>query len=319
LNKETCGSISEALLDFASKKRGNPREEKKTITETMLGAVIALLIVTLYILLRKPSESSDVEVALTKAMREVGIDESLGTIKTLAAEINRNQQSFDKMLSSPTQRGTFGELSLESILSDQLPPDLYGIRKRTLDGKIPDAHIKSTVGIICIDSKFPLTNYRKMIEGAHAEIREDFKKQFIKDVEGHLVKIAEDYVCPERDSAEFAFAYIPSESIYWFLVTEAYELLRDYTGHGVQVVSPLTLAHKIELIKAGAHARKLSEEAGRIQKDIRKLASHFKTVRGLWSTLYDTHLKNLRGKATEFDKSWKKLEEEFDRIENLAD
>lgn len=60
----------------------------------------------------------------------------------------------------------------------------------------------------------------------------------------HLTKIAEDYVCPEKESAEFAFAYIPSESTYWFLVTERYDLLRDFTKKGVQVVSPLTLSYK---------------------------------------------------------------------------
>ena len=80
-----------------------------------------------------------------------------------------------------------------------------------------------------------------------------------------------------------------------------------------------TLAHKIELIKAGAHAKKLSEEAGQIQKDILKLSSKFKTLNTLWSTLYRSHLKNLRTKAGEFDKSWKLLQEEFDRIRKLAE
>lgn len=289
------------------------------LVETMLGAVIALLVVILYILLKRPRESSEMEIAVSRAIRETGLEESIGTIRTLAGEIQSNQRSFDQMLTTPTTRGAIGEIALEQILSDQMPPDMFGIRKRVMDGKQPDAHIKSTVGTICIDSKFPLTNYRKMLESSVSEEKEQYKKQFIKDVETHLEKIAEDYVCPEEDSAEFAFAYIPSESIYWSLVNDAYELLRDYTKRGVQVVSPLTLAHKIELIKAGAHAKKLSEEAGRVQEDILRLSTKFKTLNSLWSKIYKTHLKNLRGNAADFDKAWKSLQDEFDRIRKLAD
>ncbi len=234
-------------------------------------------------------------------------------------DIRANQKSLDQMLTNPTARGAFGEIFLESILKDQLPPDMFGIRKRVLDGKYPDAHIKSTVGTICIDSKFPLANYRKMMESDIEDDSRRYGKQFINDVEKHLIKIEKDYICPENDSAEFAFAYIPSESVYLFLVTEGYEMLRNHTKRGVQVVSPLTISHKIELIKAGVHAKKLSEEAVRIQKDILKLASHFKMVDNLWSTLYETHVRNLKGRADDFESSWRLLRDEFSRIETLSE
>jgi uncharacterized protein (DUF3084 family) len=77
------------------------------------------------------------------------------------------------------------------------------------------------------------------------------------------------------------------------------------------------LSHKIELIKAGVQARKLSEQAEKIQKDILKLGRRFTKIEGLWSTLFETHMKNLRGKAEDFDSEWKQLKDEFKRIEML--
>jgi DNA recombination protein RmuC len=288
------------------------------LIETLLVVVIFMLSLVLYRLWRG-TESAGVELAFSKALQDVGLQSSIGMLTGLAMDIRKNQKSLDQMLTAPTSRGAFGEISLENILKDQLPPDMYGIRKRALDGKIPDAHIKSTVGTICIDSKFPLTNYRRMMETRDESAKREYGGQFLRDVEGHLRKVAEDYVCPEHDSADFAFAYIPSEGVYWYLVTEGYELLRDYTKQGVQVVSPLTLSHKIELIRAGVHARKLSEEAAKIEKDIRVLATRFNKVDETWSTLYGTHLRHAKDRSEDFDNEWNRLRDEFRRIEALSD
>jgi len=224
------------------------------------------------------------------------------------------------MLRVPTERASFGELTLETILSDQLPPDMFGIRERILDGKTPDAHMNSTVGLICIDSKFPLDNYRNMLEAEDEAEKERFKRQFLRqDVQSHLNKISDDYVCPEKGSAEFAFAYIPSEAVYYFLVNEAFDMLRDYTKRGIQVVSPLTLSHKIELIKAGVHAKKLSEDAEKVSKQIAGLSQRFGDIDEKWRVFYNAHLRNVGNKADELDEAYKKLREEFDRISKLPE
>ena len=290
------------------------------VIEILLGIIIVLLIVLVFLLLRKTRiEPKDVKTAIFEVWRDSGLSDKVGELATHARELKEVHKSIEQMLRVPTERGTFGEIALETILSDQLPYDMFGIRKKVLDGKIPDAYIKSTVGIICIDSKFPLENYRKMIENNNESEKERYKNKFISDVKEHLNKIVHDYVCPEKGSADFAFAYIPSEGVYWFLVNEAFELLRDYTKNGVHVVSPLTLSHKIELIKAGVHAKKLSEEAEKVKKDIIRLSQLFRKVDEAWRVFYRTHFKNLSGKAEELDEAYKKLREEFDRISKLSE
>ena len=104
------------------------------------------------------------------------------------------------------------------------------------------------------------------MESDDPQEKEKFKKQFLRDVKGHLDKIASDYVCPEKGSADFAFAFIPSEGVYWFLINESFELLREYTKNGVQVVSPLTLSHKVELIKSWSSCKETFRRGGKSKK-----------------------------------------------------
>jgi len=282
--------------------------------------ILILLLVVIFLILRSRGiEPKDIEVALSNTWIKLGLDEKIGAIESHAKDIKESYKSFERMLRVPTERASLGELSLETILSDQLPHDMYGIREKIFDGKIPDAFIRSTVGTICIDSKFPLDNFGRMRNAEEPKEMEEFKRRFLKDVRGHLDKIAHDYVCPEKGSAEFAFAYIPSEGVYYFLVNEAFGMLRDYTKKGVQVVSPLTLSHKIELIKAGVHAKKLSEDAEKVRKSLVRLSQRFEEIDEVWRVFYKTHFKNLEGKAEELDRAYKKLREEFERISKISE
>ena len=280
--------------------------------------LLALIAPVLLVYRRGKVESKDIEPAILKVWRESGLDQSVGQLTAYAKEIQKTHNSVEQMLRVPKERASLGELSLGTILSDQLPPDMFGMRERILDGKVPDAHIKSTVGLICIDSKFPLDNYRAMVESQES-VQQDFKRQFLRDVRGHLNKISEDYVCPDKGSAEFAFAYIPSEGVSYFLLVEAYDLLREYTKKGVQTVSPLTLSHKVELIKTGVHALKLSQEADKVRTDLLRLSRHFAEVDREWLILYGTHLKNVRNKADDLNGAYGKLRDEFDQISRLAE
>lgn len=293
-----------------------------TITDVLIIVVILLVSILLFYIYRINQQekfpTKEIESVFEKIWKESGFDEKMGRLSTYAEDIRRDYRSLNDMLKVPVARGSFGELALEQILSDQLPPDMFGIRKGVFNGKIPDAHILSTVGIICIDSKFPFENFRQMIESEDASSRNKFKKQFIRDVAKHLDKIAADYVNQMQGSAPFAFAFIPSESVYYFLVTEAYDILRDYTAKGVQVVSPLTLAHKIELIKAGVHARRLSEQAEAIRNDIVQLSRHFIELDENWRIFYESHLKKAIRKADELNAAYQRVKEEFDRISQFT-
>lgn len=284
----------------------------------ILVLIILLLIFLIIFILKKEKHSPlELENIFIKILRDSGIDEKIGQINLQTKEIKDLHSSFEKMLTTPTQRGYFGEVTLETILKDQLPDEMYGIREQLNWGKKPDAYIKSTAGIICIDSKFPLENYLKMIDEEDPKEKENFKKQFLNDLKKHLDKIKQDYILPEKGTADFAFAYIPSEKICFFLINEQYDLLKEYAKEGVQVVSPLTLVSKIEFIKAGVHSKKLSEEAEKVKLNLQNLSRIFDEIDEKWRIFSETHLKGLLNKAEEINKNYKKLKEEFDKISKL--
>jgi DNA recombination protein RmuC len=290
------------------------------IIEILLAVVLLLLGVLIFLVLRSRKVApSDLKNVMSSTWTELGLDQKIGTIESHANDIRQSYRSFEQMLRVPKERASFGELALETILADQLPPDMYGIREAVFDGKRPDAHIKSTEGIICIDSKFSLDNYGRMLAAEDPVEKQRCKKDFIADVRRCLDKIADDYVCPDKGSAEFAFAYIQSEGVYYFLLSEAYETLLEYGNAGVQVVSPLTLSAKVQLIRAGVQAKKLSEKAEEVKNDLLIISRRFAEIDDKWRVFFGTHLKNATLQAEELDKSYKKLRDEFDRISKMPE
>lgn len=254
------------------------------------------------------------EAALNRTLSDIEFETTVHDIENHASELRDLHRNIEDMLRSPTERGAFGEQQLEVLLSDHLPPEMYGIREQVVEGKAPDAHVRSSAGRICIDAKFPLDNYEQYVRADDEDESDRFRRQFARDVETQLEKIADDYVRPEAGTADFAFAFVPAESVYYHLVTEEYELLRRYTAEGVQVVSPLTFGHKLELIRADVDARRLTEQAEEVRRRLQGLTAAFDEVEAQWETFYG-HLRNAKNRADDVDEAYRRLRTEFDRID----
>lgn len=310
-------------------------------TDSLITLVIVLIIMVgfLIILTIKNTKHDDDRSYIDTAIKGLGLDQKIGEIKSyndgikeqylrlqtemernvgelkqFASDVRTDYRSLDTMLRVPQQRGALGEVALEAILADQLPPSMFGIRERVF-GKNPDAHIKSVVGIICVDSKFPLDNFKKMMDAESQADRDSYKGEFLKNIRGHLQKIKDDYVRPDLGTTDFAFAYIPSEAVFWFLIQEMPSELMTWAKNGVQVVSPLTMSSKIALVRSGVHAKKLSEEAAKILDLLNKLKSAFVGLDSDWKTFFTSHFTNAYKKAQAVDESYKKVRDVFDGIQ----
>lgn len=292
-------------------------------TDLLLGGVLVFLTIVLILLVQVRREirrtdtgvdTDQLTAALSRTLSDMDFAENVTRIADRAAEMQMLHRDLEGMLRAPRERGEFGEVQLEVMLSDHLPPDMYGIRERVVDNKTPDAHIETAEGIVPIDSKFSLDRYEASLDAEDPDETATHRRAFHDAVAAQLEKIEGDYVRPEAGTTDFAFAYIPSESVYYHLITEEYDLLREYTKRGVQVVSPLTLGHKLELLKAGVHAQQLSEEAQEILDRLETLGSRFDEVESEWSTL-QTHLSNASNKADDVDRELARVRNAFDRIE----
>jgi DNA recombination protein RmuC len=286
------------------------------------GASLVLLVVAvgLLVALRRQVraaggvDADSLSAALSRTWRAEGFDKAVSDIERHAEELESLHTDIEGMLRTPQARGAFGEVQLEAILADHLPEGMYGVREAVVEGRTPDAHIRSSAGLVCIDAKFPLERYELARKAEDDAARARHERRFAAAVEDELEKIAADYVRPEAGTTNFAFAFIPSEAVYYHLVTEEQDLLRTFTKRGVQVVSPLTLGGKLELIKADVQAQQLSEQAAAIRERLQRLGSRFEALDDDWDTL-KRHLRHAQNKADDVDRDYGALRDEFDRID----
>lgn len=293
-------------------------------TELILGAAVLLLAVALLVSLlhslRGDEEGGIDETAVQhsvgRAIADLNLDSTAAVIESHADEMKDHHNDIQQLLRTPQQRGGFGEQQLEVILADQLPPDTYHVREAVVGNARPDATIETPDGLLPIDSKFPLEAYERYLDTDTAEERQHHAMEFANAVETHLEKIRESYVRPEEGTTPFAFAFIPSESVYNHLTTEEHDLLKTYANDGVQVVSPLTIGHKLQLIQAGVHAQQLSERAEKVRERLQRLDRRFEEFEDEWET-FRRHLDNAAQRADDADRKVSGIREEFDSISRL--
>ena len=294
--------------------------------ELLIALVLILLIIILFLIIRFSGKIEKVSIdqetvkgAVATCWKELGIDQDIGAIKQRADDIQTATKNLEDLFKITRGRAEYGEFQLEHILKDLLPPKYVHIREKLPKiGKIPDVHITTPKGIICIDSKFPLDNYRKMIETKDTTQREDFAKSFCNDVRGHIEKIKTDYVKPQEGTAKFAFGFIPSEAVYQYLTECEMTLVADAAKEGVLLVSPATLAINLNLLSVSLQAMEISEKAEQIQKNLGKLSTSIKDVEKEWNTLYD-HIKKAYNKAGDVDQKQTHLKNVFEQITQIEE
>ena len=294
--------------------------------ELLIALVLILLIIILFLIIRFSGKIEKVSIdqetvkgAVATCWKELGIDQDIGAIKQRADDIQTATKNLEDLFKITRGRAEYGEFQLEHILKDLLPPKYVHIREKLPKiGKIPDAHIPTPKGIVCIDSKFPLDNYRKMIETKDEAQRETFAKNFCNDVKGHTEKIKTDYVKPEKGTAKFAFGFIPSEAVYQYLTECEMTLVADAAKEGVLLVSPATLAINLNLLAVSLQAMEISEKAEQIQKNLGKLSTSLKDVEKEWNTLYD-HIKKAYNKASDVDQKQTHLKNVFEQITQIEE
>ncbi len=279
------------------------------------SAIILILLLRISGKLGKTTlDQEAVKGAMATSWKELGVDQDIGAIKQRADDIQTAAQDLQTLFKTTHGRGEYGEFQLEQILKDLLPKQYVHIRERIAQtGKNPDAHIITPHGIICIDSKFPLDNYREMLKAQDEAQKQSYRTSFCKDVEGHITKIKTDYVKPEEGTTPFAFGFIPSEAIYQFLTECHPNIVADAAKDGVLVVSPATLAINLNLLTVGLKATEIAENAQQIQNNLTKLSKSLNEVQESWNTLY-THIQKAYNKASEVNDKHNRLRTNFEQI-----
>lgn len=245
------------------------------------------------------------------------IDEAQKKIDSLSTDI----VSLQNVLTDKKSRGTFGEVQLNHILSvvfGEKNDKVYELQKKLDNSTIADAvlYIPEPVGMLCIDSKFPLENYQRMIDMNNSDSeRKQFTRDFKSNVKKHINDISSKYIIQGQTSDQ-AIMFIPAEAI--FAEINAYHLdLLDYAGEKkVWITSPTTLMSVLSTVQVVLRNLEREKYAGIIHDELNKLGKEFKLYKDRWDSL----AKNIKRVSDDVDKiniTSNKIERKFDRISKV--
>lgn len=195
-----------------------------------------------------------------------GVENEIGQM----SEIGRNMRELQDFLKSPKLRGNIGEQILKDLISQILPKNSFFIQYEFKSGEKVDAAIKTDAGILPIDSKFPMENYQKMIKTKDTKEKQDFEKEFFKDIKKHIDAISRKYILPAEGTMDFALMYIPSESIYYEIVNSA-DLLDYARTQRIYMVSPSTLYAHLQTILLSFEGKKMESKSKELFAILRSL------------------------------------------------
>ena len=199
-------------------------------------------------------------------------------------------QNLQDILKNPKQRGILGEYYLETVLKNVLPPGMYQMQYPFKNGEIVDAAVFVNEKIVPIDSKFSLDNYNRLVHAPGAE-RPAFEKAFVNDLKLRIQETAK-YIRPEENTMDFAFMFIPSEGIYYDLLTnqvgtgEEENLIQRAAGkYKVIIVSPTSFLAYLQTVMQGLKALQIEKRAEEIQKRIGELVKHIESTNSFYLKL----------------------------------
>lgn len=233
--------------------------------------------------------------------------------------IGRNISSLQDILKAPKLRGILGELFLEELLKQILPQDRYVLQYGFRTGEKVDAVILLGQGIVPVDSKFPLENFKRLLEGASAEETKAARKQFLQDVKKHIDQIAQKYILPEEGTFDFALMYIPAENVYYETILkdedggEAQSLAQYALTRKVIPVSPNSFYAYLQAILLGLRGLRIEESAKEILNSLAQLGSDFKRFYEDFEKL-GSHLNNSK---SVYDKAQKRLDRFQSQLEGI--
>lgn len=191
-------------------------------------------------------------------------------------------QNLEKVLKHQKQRGNLGEASLQLALENILPATAYKLQYQFIGGDTVDAVVITKDGLIPVDAKFSLDNYRRLVEATDDASRIELEKDFKNDLKRRIDETAK-YIRPKDGTLPFALMFIPAEAIYYdLLVNEVGSVkvntrsLIDYAyrDKNVIIVSPTTFAAYLQSVLYGFRAFKVEESAKEIRSNVEKLSRH---------------------------------------------
>lgn len=205
-------------------------------------------------------------------------------------ELSSNVVSLQEVLADKRSRGAFGEVQLSSLVQNVLPEQHYALQHSFKNGVRADCvlFLPAPTGNLCIDAKFPLESYQRMMDISLADSdRATATRQFKQDIKKHISDISTKYIIP-NETSDGAMMFIPAEAIFAEIHGHYPELVQAAHKAKVWMASPTTLMAILTTARAAIkddatrkqvhiiqeHLGNLGKDFGRFQERMTKLAKH---------------------------------------------
>ncbi len=241
------------------------------------------------------------------------IDRAQENINSLSNQVN----DLQNILSNKQLRGAFGEVQLENIVKDALPQNAYQFQYTLMSNSRVDCIVKmpEPPGPICIDSKFPLEDYKKFTGSTNDQEKKDNLKLFHNAVQKHIRDISEKYILP-GETADSAIMFLPSESIYSEINIRFPKLVNESRNKKVYMAGPDNLMLLLHTVRAILRDATMSQTAGKIQIEVDKLGNDLNLLADRILKL-DKHFDLARRDLDEIKISHRKIENRGNVINSI--
>jgi DNA recombination protein RmuC len=233
-------------------------------------------------------------------------------------ELSNNVMSLQDILNDKRSRGTFGEVQLSALIRNVLPEQHFSFQYTFSNGKRADCilFLPEPTGNVVIDAKFPLENFRIMMDFTAGELeRKQAEQQFRIVIKKHIQDIAEKYILP-GETADGAMMFIPAEAVFAEIHGHYPELVEIAQRAKVWMVSPTTLMAVLTTARAVLKDAATKEQVHIIQKLLQSLSTDFERFQRRMDNLA-RHITQAHGDLAEVHTSAKKITQRFEQIEQV--
>lgn len=241
------------------------------------------------------------------------IDEAQKKITELSSHV----VSLQDVLLDKRSRGAFGEVQLESLIANMMPPHHFQMQYTLSNGKRADCilFLPQPSGNLVIDAKFPLETYQKWVSSDDASQKKSFQQQFRQDLQKHIKDIAEKYIIP-GETSDGAVMFIPAEAIFAEMHASFPEVITLAQRLRVWPVSPTTLMAVLTTARAVLKDDATRKQIHIIQQHLHALAGDFTRFEVRMEKL-SKHIDLAHQDVGEVATSAKKIAQRFHKIESV--
>ena len=252
------------------------------------------------------------ETFVNVMQRLATIDEAQKKIENLTSSV----VSLQELLGDKRSRGAFGEVQLEALVRNVLPPAAFEIQYTLSNGARADCVLRlpPPTGLVAVDSKFPLENYHRMLDReANQADRALAQKQFRADVRKHVDDIARKYIVA-GETSDGAVMFVPAEAVFAEIHAYSPEVVEYANAKRIWIVSPTTLMAVLNTARAVLKDVETRKQIHVIKEELTKLGMDFRRFDERMKKLAD-HIRQAHQDAEDVQVSSRKISQRFLQIE----